>query len=142
MPFCMSLFLLYEMRLFIAFCSIWMCFLSYCLLSFKRNVDRVKHLNVPKIFNPLCPSNVVWLLVQPAVLPMIRLLPFNLGRWVRYSKWGWEYEERYQTHAELGDVWMQVTPSMNWMYVADPNLVNEIFHRREDFRRPVQLYCT
>ena len=128
------------MRLLISFCSLFICFLFYCLFSFRRNVNRVKHLHIPKVYNPLCPSNVVWLLIQPAVLPLIRLLPFSLGRWVRYSKWGWEYEERYQTHAELGDVWMQVTPSMNWMYVADAVLVNEIFHRREDFRRPVQLY--
>ena len=128
------------MRLLIAFLIIWMLFFSYCLVSFKRNVYRVKHLNIPKIFNPLCPSNVVWLLVQPAVLPLIHLLPFSIGKWVRYSKWGWEYHERYHTHAELGDVWMQVTPSMNWVYVADASLVNEIFHRREDFSRPLQLY--
>ena len=129
------------MILFIAFLALGICFFSYYLLTFKRNVDRVKHLDIPKIFNPLCPSNVVWLLVQPVVLPLIRILPFDSGKWVRYSKWGWEFEERYQTHAELGDVWMQVTPSMNWVYVADANLVKEIFHRREDFRRPIQLYC-
>lgn len=128
------------MGLFVAFCAFGICFLFYGLLKFKRNVNRAKHLNIPKIFNPLCPSNLVWVLLQPAVLPLIRILPFSLGRWVRYSKWGWEYEERYQTHAELGDVWMQVTPSMNWVYVADAKLVKEIFHRREDFRRPVQLY--
>ena len=129
------------MVLFIAFFALGTSFFSYSLLTFKRNVDRVKHLDIPKIFNPLCPSDVVWLLIQPAVLPLIRLLPFSLGKWVRYSKWGWEFEERYQTHAELGDIWMQVTPSMNWVYVADANLVKEIFHRREDFRRPIQLYC-
>ena len=117
------------------------CTLLYSLYSFKFNLNRVKRLDIPKVFNPLCPSNVVWVLVQPVILPLIKLLPFSLGRWVRYSKWGWEYEENYRTHAELGDIWMQVTPSMNWVYVADAGLINEIFHRREDFRRPLQLYC-
>ena len=129
------------MRVLIGFALLCLGVSFYCLLSFQRNVNRVKHLKVPKVFNPLCPSNIVWLLVQPAVLPLIQLLPFKIGKWVRYSKWGWEYEDRYQTHGELGDVWMQVTPSMNWMYVADASLVNEIFQRRVDFRRPLQLYC-
>ena len=131
---------LYGMLLFVVFFFLCVSVPFYSLLSFKRNVDRVKHLDIPKLFNPLCPSNVLWLLVQPVILPLIRLLPFSLGRWVRYSAWGWEYGERYQTHAELGDIWMQVTPSMNWIYVADAALVNEIFHRRDDFRRPIQLY--
>jgi hypothetical protein len=121
---------------------VWIFYLSYCAFSFRRNFNRVRHLNIPKIFNPLCPSNIAWLLIQPVALPLIRLLPLYAQEFVRYSKWGWEYEDRYRTHARLGDVWMQVTPSMNWVYVADPELVNEIFHRREDFRRPLQLYCT
>ncbi|MCJ1334603.1 hypothetical protein MMC10_011315 [Thelotrema lepadinum] len=128
------------MEAILALSACLFCLLGYSVYSFKRNFDRVKHLNIPKVYNPLCPSNILWLLLQPALLPLLQLLPYDTRKWLRYSKWGWEYEDRYQTHAELGDVWMQVTPSMNWVYVADANLVNEIFHRREDFRRPRQLY--
>ena len=139
--YCESLSWLQIMEAILALSACLFCLLGYSVYSFKRNFDRVKHLNIPKVYNPLCPSNILWLLLQPALLPLLQLLPYDTRKWLRYSKWGWEYEDRYQTHAELGDVWMQVTPSMNWVYVADANLVNEIFHRREDFRRPRQLYC-
>ena len=122
-------------------CTFVVAVLLYAVCSFIPNIRRVRHLSVPKIYNPLCTSNRLWVVIQPLVLPLIRLLPFSPGRWVKYSRWGWEFGDRCQTHTELGDVFMLVTPSMNWMYVADAGLVSEIFQRRDDFRRPLQLYC-
>lgn len=111
------------------------------LLSFYTNYNRVRDLAIPKVLTPICPSNVLWVISQSILLPVLQRLPFGIGRWTKYSRWGWEYTDRYRTHLELGDIWMQVTPANNWIYVADPEAISEIFTRRQDFRRPLQLYC-
>ena len=113
----------------------------YSGISFVTNYNRVRHLEIPKVLTPICPSNVVWVVTQSLFLPLLERLPFGLGKWTRYSRWGWEYKEKYHTHVELGDVWMTVSPANNWVYVADPEAINEIFTRRQEFRRPLHLYC-
>lgn len=38
----------------------------------------------------------------------------------RYYLFGWEGNERYRVHAELGDAFTLVTPGGNWIHIADP----------------------
>lgn len=125
---------------------LWLIFLPfgwslYNTISWIKNYNHVCHLDIPKILNPISPSNVIWIITQSIFLPILTRLPFGLGKWTYYSRCGWEYEDKYRTHAELGDIWMQITPANNWIYVADPEAVIEILAQRQDFQRPLQLYC-
>lgn len=125
---------------------LWLIFLPfgwslYNTISWIKNYNHVCHPDIPKILNPISPSNVIWIITQSIFLPILTRLPFGLGKWTYYSRWGWEYEDKYRTHAELGDIWMQITPANNWIYVADPEAVIEILAQRQDFQRPLQLYC-
>lgn len=47
--------------------------------------------------------------------------------------------DRCDTHHELGDVYIMVTPGRNWVYVANPDLIAEMFRRRADFPQCIEL---
>jgi len=53
---------------------------------------------------------------------------------------GWVYYDKYKMHAELGDAWINVSPGENMLFIADPNVANDIFSRRNDFIKPLRLY--
>lgn len=41
---------------------------------------------------------------------------------------------------QLGDAWVHVTPSANWLYLSDADAVKELFYRRRDFIKPIDIY--
>lgn len=110
-------------------------------VSFTSNYNRVRQVDIPKVLTPICPSNVVWVICQSLLLPVLERLPFGFGDLWQYFRWGWEFQDKHRSHTKMGDVWMQVTPANNWIYVANPEAVVEILNRRHEFRRPLQLYC-
>ena len=91
---------------------------------------------------PVSPMNTLWILLEPFLLPLIERLPFVPAHVGRYCRRGWHFNDKYNTHAELGDVWVLVTPGENLLYVANPTAVKQIFDRRNDFVRPLNLYST
>ncbi|KAJ4419065.1 hypothetical protein N0V82_005188 [Gnomoniopsis sp. IMI 355080] len=79
------------------------------------------------------------MLLDRPVLALVKRLPFGLGKntFTRYNFRGWELEDRYRSHHEMGDVWMHVTSVRNWLYIGDPDTVLEIWKRGKDFPREV-----
>lgn len=64
------------------------------------------------------------------------------SNFVRYNWRGWEVDDKAESHLEMGDVYMQVTPGGNSLYICNPDALLEIFKRRGDFPRPLQLFGT
>lgn len=39
----------------------------------------------------------------------------------------------------MGDVFMMVTPGRNWLYIADPDALMDMFRRRSEFPQCIEL---
>ena len=111
----------------------WLMYNAYCLLM---NYRKAFKLGFPLIVVPVSPANPFWLAFQTAFPSVFRCLPLDLVSFTRYCRLGWEFRDRYRTHQRLGDAWILVTPSQNWLYVADTVATTEIFSRNKDFARP------
>ncbi|KAI1299004.1 cytochrome P450 [Xylaria venustula] len=106
-------------------------------LSLFRNYLDARTIGVPIRFIPISPLNPFWALLDRKVLPIFRRLPYGDNSFTRYNWRGWEVEDRYQSHQEMGDMWVLVTPLKNWVYVNDPEALMSIFRRGAEFPRPV-----
>lgn len=74
------------------------------------------------------------------ILPLLRWLPFRLGSFIRYNRWGWAFYDKCQIHLEFGDAWVHALTSTKWLYLSEADAVKELFSRRRDFIKPVGIY--
>ncbi|KAI1772890.1 cytochrome P450 [Hypoxylon cercidicola] len=102
-----------------------------------RNYWAARSIGVPIRIIPISPLNPFWVLIDRKALSVIRRLPFGENSFTRYNWRGWEVEDRYRSHSEMGDIWVLVTPFKNWVYVNDPQALTSLFRRGTDFPRPV-----
>ncbi|KAI1419302.1 cytochrome P450, partial [Xylaria sp. FL1777] len=120
-----------------------LAYMIWTFVELELNVRKARQLDVPYIRLPIDSNNVLWTIFQPYVWKILDRLPFAWSSYpdfVRYSRRGWHYTDRSDTHVRLGPVWALVTPVATYMHFADPNAINEIFTRRSDFVRPVKEY--
>ncbi|KAG6362779.1 hypothetical protein INS49_007873 [Diaporthe citri] len=47
--------------------------------------------------------------------------------------------DRFRSHQEMGDVFMMVTPGRNWLYIANPDALMDMFRRRAEFPQCIEL---
>ncbi|KAI0099427.1 cytochrome P450 [Daldinia grandis] len=107
---------------------------SVCLL---QNYRAARSIGIPIRIIPISPLNPFWVLLDRKILSFFRHLPFGDNSFTRYNWRGWEVEDRYRSHSEMGDIWVLVTPFKNWIYINDPQALMSIFRRGTDFPRPV-----
>ncbi|KAH7304458.1 cytochrome P450 [Stachybotrys elegans] len=111
--------------------------ISSCLQLLK-NYAAARSMGVPIRIVPISPLNPFWALVDRRVLGFIRRrMPFSNNSFTKYNWRGWEVADRYESHQEMGDIWVLVTPFKNWVYVNDPNALLSLFKRGTEFPRPV-----
>jgi hypothetical protein len=91
-------------------------------------------LDVPICIIPFSPPNKFWALIDRRMTVFLRhSLSFFFGEsnsFTRYSWRGWEVEDKYRSHAEMGNVCILVTPFKNWLYVNDPEALMAMYRRR------------
>ncbi|KAK0747379.1 cytochrome P450 [Apiosordaria backusii] len=116
-------------------------FLTHTYLSLLRNYINALKIGVPVRAIPIDQINPFWMIMDKKVLAFLkRYLPFLRGTsFARFNWRGFEIAERYRPHHELGDVYMVSTTGRNWLYLGDPDLVTEIYKRRNDFPRCSKL---
>ncbi|KAI1136864.1 cytochrome P450 [Hypoxylon sp. FL0543] len=102
-----------------------------------QNYWAARSMGVPIRIIPISPLNPFWVLLDRKVLSVIRRLPFGDNSFTRYNWRGWEVEDRYRSHSEMGDIWVLVTPFKNWVYINDPQALMSVFRRGANFPRPV-----
>ena len=117
----------------------WTLYCTYCLVV---NYLKASKLGLPIIIVPVTPESPLWIAFQTAFGNILRFFPFAATSFTRYCRLGWEFHDRHQTHARLGDAWMLVTPARNWLYVANAEAVTEIFGRGRDFINPAWMLGT
>ncbi|KAI0974683.1 cytochrome P450 [Xylaria arbuscula] len=105
-----------------------------------QNYLSARKVGLPIRVIPISHTSPFWMLVDRRVLHVIKQIPFfgNSG-FTRYNYRAWELADRYYSHAEMGDAFILVTPGRNWLYVADPEALMDIFRRRTDFPRCLEL---
>ncbi len=104
------------------------------------NVRRARTMRIPLVRIPIDPMNVLWLILEPPLFRMLDRLPFSYGNFGYYSRRGWHFRDKAESHLNYGSAWAIVTPREIYLYVADPNAINDVFARRADFMRPLHLY--
>lgn len=115
----------------------WVAYSWICLF---RNYIEARKVGVPIRVIPISHGNPFWMVVDRKILSLFKKLPFGNGNFTRYNWRGWEIEDRYRSHLEMGDVYVQVTPEKNWLYLCNPEALMDVFRRRSDFPRPLQIY--
>ncbi|KAI0006870.1 cytochrome P450 [Xylariaceae sp. FL0662B] len=116
---------------------VWITYSWLCLL---RNYFTARKVGVPIRVIPISHGNPFWMIVDKKVLSIVKRLPFGSGSFTRYNWRGWEVEDRCRSHLEMGDAYMLVTPDKNWLYLCNPETLMEVFRRRTDFPRPLEVY--
>lgn len=84
--------------------------LSRSLSATARNYRAAKKLGLPVVVSPVNARNVVWLLTQKYIGPIIYAAPFGLGAWARCTTRGWLWKDHDKMHQELGKVWVAASP--------------------------------
>ncbi|KAJ2974277.1 hypothetical protein NUW58_g1783 [Xylaria curta] len=116
----------------------WVVYSSYCLY---RNYLEALKIGVPVRIIPISHLNKVWLLIDKRVIFTIRRLPGVLGRnnFTRFNYRGWHEDDRTQAHDEMGEAFVLVTPSHNWLYIAEPEALMNMYRRGKDFPRWTEI---
>jgi cytochrome P450 len=85
--------------------------------------------------------NPFWLVLDRAILSLVRRLPFGLGdnSFTRYNYRGWEVPDRYYTHHELGDAYILVSSKNIWLYIDNPDTIKELWRRGNEFPRDTSV---
>lgn len=99
-------------------------------------------IGIPIIVSPLSNANPLWKALKPWMMPLFKKFRPVLGEWTRYSYNGWTFEDKYELHSELGDVFTCVSPNGLSMFLADPEVVQDIVGRRRDFPKPIHKYSS
>lgn len=62
-----------------------------------------------------------------------KYLPHLIYDRIKVAIYGWEFRCRYTVNAELGPVFVLVTPARNEVWIADPEMADAVLMRRKDF---------
>lgn len=115
-------------------------YLLWSLAAMEINHRRASKMGIPLVRLPVDPLNLPWLILEPLLWHLLDRLPFDWGTFGRYSRRGWHFHDKAESHLHYGPVWALVTPRDIYVYVADPDAIHDIFLRRADFLRPSKMY--
>ncbi|KAI9789936.1 MAG: hypothetical protein M1816_005705 [Peltula sp. TS41687] len=115
-------------------------YISWSFVAMEINYHRASSMGIPLVRLPVDPLNIAWIIVEPSLWRLLDRLPINWGTFGRYSRRGWQFDVKAESHLRYGPIWALVTPANIWVYVADPDAIHEIFNRRADFLRPGKMY--
>lgn len=109
-------------------------------ISLSINLARAKAIGVPVLVRWITPSNPLWMAWGSKAVRLCRCWGIATEKFDRFYLFGWEANERYRVHAELGDIFMVVSPGGNWLYIADPDAVWDTLKRPHGFGRNLEQF--
>ncbi len=125
------------LQLFMGLGLAWLIYSLCCLIA---NVRRAHAMGIPVKVLPVSPMNILWVVSEPLVFAVIDRLPFTLGSLRRYGRRAWWYKDKATSHVELGNAFAIATPGEIFIHISDPDAIKDVFARRADFARPVEMY--
>ncbi|PLB54882.1 cytochrome P450 [Aspergillus steynii IBT 23096] len=117
-----------------------LAYLGWSMVSMEINYRRASSMGIPLVRLPIDPNNLVWMVLESQLWPILDRLPIDLGSLSRYGRRGWHFADKANSHLQYGSIWALVTPVDIYVHVADANTVHDIFDRRSDFLRPSKMY--
>lgn len=105
-----------------------------------RNYIAARETGLPLVTSLIDPTSALWALTKNTFLPYLILLPGNIGQNAKLNVFGWQFRAKNTVHRRLGNVFVQVTSSHNIVNIADPDLVQQVFQRIDDFPKPRKIY--
>lgn len=106
--------------------------------SMLKNYAAAQKIGVPIRVIPFSPFNPFWSLIDRKVVLLLRRLPYiGQNTITRYNWRGWDLEDRWRCHYEMGDAFVLVTPQYNMLQLNNPEATTTVFKRANDFPRPV-----
>ena len=115
-------------------------YLTWSLITMEINYRRASSMGMPLVRLYVDPLNIPWVVLEPSIWRILDLLPIDFGSFRRYSRRGWHFSDKADSHLQYGPAWAIVTPRDIYVQVADPNAIHDIFFRPEDFLRPSKMY--
>lgn len=110
------------------------------ILSLARNHAIARKTGFPIVVSLIDPTNALWILTKPLLLPLLALLPGDAGKNSRLSSFGWQFKAKNTVHERLGKIFIQVTPSCNIINIADHEISYNVMQNIEDFVKPRKSY--
>ncbi|KAE8130900.1 cytochrome P450 [Aspergillus pseudotamarii] len=117
-----------------------LAYVAWSLVAMEINYRRACTMRIPLVRLWIDPQNLIWIIMEPHLWPWLDRLPINWGNFGRYSRRGWYFADRGESHRRYGPIWALVTPKEIYINVADSEAIHDIFRRRTDFIRPVEQY--
>lgn len=111
------------------------------IAGWRRNVKKAQQTGLPYLLVPVWFLHPVWLTTNRLLLPLLANLPRSWTNWVDYCIPDFGYANRNEAFDRLGsDTFLTVSPGGLVMYTCDPNVINQITIRRNDFPKPSPIY--
>ena len=105
----------------------WTLYGVYCLAV---NYYHARKTGLPLVFLPIDSGNPLWMAIDTRILPFFRYLPWGFKNFIRFNWRGWEIQDRYKAHLELGDAFVFVTSGKNWLQLCNAEAIADIFARK------------
>ncbi|KAK2615835.1 hypothetical protein N8I77_002561 [Diaporthe amygdali] len=116
--------------------------LTKLVIPLGKNYIAASKTGLPIITSLIDPTSALWALTKNIITPYLTLLPGDVGQNAKLNILGWQFRAKHSVHERLGKIFVQVTPSNNIVNIADPDLVQQVFQRIDDFPKPRQIYHT
>ncbi|PSR88502.1 cytochrome P450 [Coniella lustricola] len=115
---------------------------SWQAIALAKSYREARAIGLPIIVSPTTTMSPLWLVVYrlTPILWICEQLPNGIGRWARYSRMGWQYEDKDAAHRELGPAFVLCTPGVNEVHLADPAAVHTVLRQRKEFVKPGIIY--
>lgn len=114
--------------------------LTKLIIPLGKNYIAASKTGLPIITSLIDPTSALWALSKNIITPYLTLLPGDVGQNAKLNILGWQFRAKHSVHERLGKIFVQVTPSNNIVNIADPDLVQQVFQRIDDFPKPRQIY--
>lgn len=124
-----------------ALCSLAFFYFVRNFILFRKNLQWARSSGLPYVLSPTERLNFLWIILHKPLKPLLKLLPFGLGGFSDYNALGWWFDADCQTlsmHKKHGKTFINVTPGMIELHVADPDVAHQIFTRKWDFDRDAE----
>lgn len=115
-------------------------YLTWSIISLEIHYRKASSMGIPLVRIYVDGQNLLWMIIEPHLWPLLDRLPVNWGNFGHFSRRGWYFADRGESHRRYGPIWAVVTPRHIYINVADAAAINDVFQRRSHFLRPIHQY--
>ena len=107
------------------------------LSALPQNFKNARRVGLPIYISPISPNNFAWLFIAGILgySSVARILPSFILEMIKLTIPGWEYHTKYSVHDQRGAAFVLVSPGVNTIVIADPEMAYNVLARRKGFGR-------